>query len=78
MSPRQELSDSLKLRQKRLAKDRQTRFRKRQKIDHKRIMDERQKRVAKERLVKERQARLIRRQNIKKNNYPPETQIPSG
>ncbi|GBB84444.1 hypothetical protein RclHR1_01100036 [Rhizophagus clarus] len=75
---RQESSDSRKLCQKRLAKERQTRFRKRQKINHERIMDERQKRVAKERLAKERQARLIKRQNIKKNNYPPEIQIPSG
>jgi hypothetical protein len=34
MSSRQETSDSLKLHQKRLAKERQTHFRKRQKIDH--------------------------------------------
>jgi hypothetical protein len=51
---RQEASDSFKLRQKRLAKERQTRFRKRQKIDYERIIDEHRKRVVKERLAKER------------------------
>ncbi|CAB4391246.1 unnamed protein product [Rhizophagus irregularis] len=78
MPSRQEANESLKLRQKRLAKERQVCFRKRQKIHHERIMEECRKRVAKERLAKERQARLIKRQNIKNNNYPSETQIPSG
>ena len=43
----QDASEPPKLRQKRLARERQARFRKRQKIDHKRIMDERQKKSLK-------------------------------
>ncbi len=74
----QDASESPKLRQKRLARERQTHFKKRQKINHKRIINERQKKSAKKKLVKERQAYLIRRKNIKNNNYPPKTQIPSG
>jgi len=41
-------SETLELRQKRLVKERQVRFRKRQKIDHERIMDERQKKLARD------------------------------
>ena len=74
MSSRQEVSE---LRQKRLAKERQARFRKKQKIDHVKIMDERRKKSIKEKLANDRQSRLIRRQNIKNNNHLPETQIPS-
>ena len=58
----QDASESPKLRQKRLARERQAHFRKRQKIDHERIMDQHQKKSAKEKLAKERQACLIRRE----------------
>src|ERR1044071_9151009 len=61
--------EAVELCQKMLAKERQACFRKRQKINKERIVDERQKR-----LVKERQDRLIKRQHIKDNNYLPERQ----
>src|SRR3954454_11052153 len=72
MPSRQETVETSELRQKRLTKERQACFRKRQKINNERMVDERQKRLA-----KERQARLIKRLHIKDNNYLPEPQMPS-